>query len=52
MSKETLVVEGIKRTLEGLEDISETLTDTGPNTELTQKIKAAIEIATYIVEGE
>lgn len=50
MGKETLIVEGIRRALEGLDDIMETLSDTGENTELSEKIKEAVEVATWIID--
>ena len=52
MSKETIVIEGVMRCLEGLMGIMNTTDDTGPNAELGVKIQEVIDIADWVVTGD
>lgn len=52
MSKETIVIEGVLKSLEGLAGIMATTSDTGENAELGVKIQSAIDAAVWCVVGD
>jgi hypothetical protein len=52
MTKETIVIEGVLKSLEGLKSIMDTIDDTEASTELGDKIQAAIETATRVTDDD